>query len=316
LGNPQPSLRKEKGSTTKWKWVIFINGLRYSLHPLKYDESRGIFGATWLRYSPAAANPSAINFVFTAPSTGALLYEKILMAFNSVTLNMTITNNSGATITPFNPGNFSLRDYPIHRLFNSVSLTLGSSTLSIPLNDVLDVYRTCSFDHDDYFNMGSFGSIKDEVAGAYSQVAASALSAIGQWTSQNTTNPEKRGMMNIEAVTVLVGGAYVALTASNNTILTGASGQYRVQFSCVEPLLLPIFNHIMKEGLSLTHLSQFQISFILADPTSIVCEALPNGATAAVAWDNTYGLSQNNINLFLKWLTPPAGSDYSDIVRP
>jgi hypothetical protein len=93
--------------------------------------------ATWLRYSPAAANPSAINFVFTAPSTGALLYEKILMAFNSITLNMTINNASGAAITPFNPGNFALRDYPIHRLFNSVSLTLGSSTLSIPLNDVL-----------------------------------------------------------------------------------------------------------------------------------------------------------------------------------
>jgi hypothetical protein len=108
--------------------------------------------------------------------------------------------------------------------------------------------------------MASFGSIKDEVSGVYSQVAASALSAIGQWTSANTQSPEKRGMMNVEQVQVLVGGAYVPLSASNNTISTGTSAQYRVQFSAVEPLLLPIFNHIMKEGLSLTHLSQFQIS--------------------------------------------------------
>ena len=294
--------------------------------------------ATWLKYSPAAANQSAINYVFTAPSTQALLYEKILLSLNSVALDITLTNNitggaapSGSYL-PFQNNTFALRDFPLHRLFNSVALTLGSSTLSIPLNDILDVYRTCAFDHGEQFDAGSFTSIKDELAGMYdltdglngSAVNASIMTALGNWAAQNSTEPSKRAMMNIEKI-VDASGNYLTnsvispATASNPAKWPTAAVnnvKYTVYFSLVEPLMLPIFEFLKKEAMSLTHLSQFQLSFILADPTSMVSMALPNGITASVAWNPSAQLSQNNTTLFAKWITPPAGSDYSDICRP
>jgi len=286
--------------------------------------------STWLRYNSTSANGSAINFVFTAPSTAALLSTKVLLAFNSVGVDFTFVNNSGGTV---NAGSiigsniFSLRDYPLHRLFNSASITIANSTMALPLNDVLSAMRYCSYDANDQVDLGSLYGAKDELGGAYPLAGTpssnSLINAVGNVNSQNIVSASHRGMLGIEKITVSINGATPVPYATGLAIPTGQRAVFTVQFSVSELLMLPIFSIIKKQGISLINISQIQLSFVMATTQSMFSLAqsfdangniTAGGAAgvqlASVAFNPNTGLSPSNCVLSLQWYTSPAGQDY------
>jgi hypothetical protein len=237
--------------------------------------------STWLRYNATSANASAINFVFTSPSTGALLSDKVLLAFNSVGVDFVFNNSTGATIPAgtvdgglFPSNGFSLRDFPIHRVFNSVSLTIANSTIAIPLNDLLSAYRYCAYDANDQVDMGSFYGAKDELSGHYpnpnvnTTLGQSLINAIGGIGSQNIVSASHRGMLGIEKIMVNSSTINNQPYTGNEALAPGNT-TFTVFFSISEPLILPIFSILKKEGISLTHISQIQISCVLGSISSM-----------------------------------------------
>jgi hypothetical protein len=280
--------------------------------------------STWLRYNATSANSSAINFVFTAPSTAALLSEKVLLAFNSVAVDFVFTNTGLPVASPVGglfPGNgFSLRDFPIHRIFNSASITIANSTMSIPLNDILSAYRYCAYDANDQVDLGSLYGAKDELAGHYpnptTTTGSSLINAIGNVNSQNIVSASHRGMLGIEKIVVNNGSTLNnAPYAGNENLITGNT-TFTVFFSISELLMLPIFSFIKKEGISLTHISQIQLSFVLASTSSMFSyyygDISPAASTTltAVQMNSANGLSPSNCVLSMQWYTAPAGQDY------
>jgi hypothetical protein len=178
--------------------------------------------------------------------------------------------------------------------------------------------------------MGSFYGAKDELAGHYpnpnvtTTLGQSLINAIGGIGSQNIVSASHRGMLGIEKI-------MVNSSTINNQPYTGSeplapgNTTFTVFFSISEPLILPIFSILKKEGISLTHISQIQISCVLGSISSMfsyyygdgnipVPSGTPAGSIVLSAnsptMNSSAGLSPSNCVLSMQWYSPPAGQEY------
>jgi hypothetical protein len=299
--------------------------------------------SSFLQYNATSANASNINFVFTVPSTGALIADRSIVNLTSVAVDFVVTNSvspaAAQTVNFFQQGSFALRDYAFHRWVNNVSITMAGSTYSLALNDILPLYRYCVNDSNDMTDWGSFGGARDELAGAYNQAGdpfqsnASLLNSLGGVGTQDLVSASHRGIMNIEKLTYNNAGAGVQPYAGAVTIAPGTSCVFTCQFSLSEMLMLPLFNFMKKEGISLTHVSQIQLNFTMGNLASMFSTAVLidsnnnislNNSTGVVnglklappTFNNNAPLSQSNTVLNMEFITPPAGASYSNISKP
>jgi len=260
--------------------------------------------------------------------------EKMLLSFQSINLQFNFTGTTGAGgACPFATlGGLALRSFPVERLIQTAQITLGSSSVSFPISDILEATAFASYNAADYADTAaSFERPPEEVGcamGAHIGAGTGAAPAnlLCAQTSSSTGSfilsgvpsaAQKGGSLNVEQISGggLVAGAWPASTAVTTPV--------NVQVSMSGYLKIPILQWLAKECKeSLSCLSQLQINLILNPVQNMVNYLEPEYHSAnfgtlalqSINFDPSTFVS-SRMTLSIRFITPPANYSMKDITR-
>jgi len=252
-------------------------------------------------YNAISASASSMVFNIQVPSEQTLIDRRVLLR-STVILKMSAVGTP-ANAMPMNYGySDALSAFPLHQLFSVMTSTINNNSVSINIRDVLPAMLRFNDSRELQRYNGTTPVAFDTVSN-YSQALGANLNSLGSWGNCADNDLVQRGSWVLDGVSkTLTGGTSGSLVA-NDPLTFGYTGDFYLQFSVAEPLLLSpwIFADPKSNGQALYGVQNLNFVFNVGDTTRVFRSAGSAGGSYVSA---ASVLSFSNSQLVFNFLTP------------